>query len=98
MHKVLKQMDSSIENLETDLKNAQRWPLESDDRQDATYQNSDLNLNLFIRLQHIYKIQIPLKWKDFTHFEHFVFEVQKYSIEEFISDIKTFKTQLKIIN
>ena len=32
IQKVLKQMDSSIKNLEMDLKNAARAPLERDDR------------------------------------------------------------------
>jgi len=30
--------------------------------------------------------------------EYLVFDVQKYSLEEFMSDIKTFKTQFKVMN
>ena len=29
--------------------------------------------------------------------EYFVFDVQKYTLEEFMSDIKTFKNQFKVM-
>ena len=94
IQKVLKQMDSSIKNLEMDLKNAQRSAVEKDDRfveamgsfcQQAREQCDILNA----MAQKMDKLFSSLA-------EYFVFDKQKYSLEEFMSDIKKFKDQFKV--
>lgn len=94
IQKVLKQMDSSIKNLEMDLKNAARTAIERDDRfveamgsfcQQAREQCDILQ---------------AMAQKMDTLFDgladYFVFDKQKYSLEEFMTDIKTFKDQFKV--
>ena len=93
IQKLLKQMDSSIKNLEMDLKNAARSPLERDDKfaecmgafcVEAKSQ-SDILQAMFKKMDSLY-----------TELEKFyVFDKQKYNLEEFMSDIKTFKNQFK---
>jgi len=91
--KVLTQMDSSIKNLEMDLKNAQRSPTEKDDRfveamgsfcQQAREQND---------IMHAMAKKMDTLYSSLA--EYFVFDKQKYSLEEFMSDIKKFKDQFK---
>ena len=95
IQKSLKQMDSSIKNLEMDLKNAARAPAEKDDRfseamgafcQQAREQCDILNA----MAQKMEKLYADLA-------DYFVFDKQKYSLEEFMTDIKTFKDQFKVI-
>ena len=92
--KVLTQMDSSIKNLEMDLKNAQRSPTEKDDRfveamgsfcQQAREQ-CDILQAMAQKMDTLYS----------SLAEYFVFDKQKYSLEEFMSDIKKFKDQFKV--
>jgi len=93
IQKVLKQMDNSIKNLEMDLKNAARAPLEKDDRfmeamgafcGEARSQ-CDILQAMFKKMETLY-----------TSLEsYYVFDKQKYTLEEFMSDVKTFKDQFK---
>ena len=94
LKKVLTQMDSSIKNLEMDLKNAQRSPTEKDDRfveamgsfcQQAREQ-CDILQAMAQKMDTLYS----------SLAEYFVFDKQKYSLEEFMSDIKKFKDQFKV--
>ena len=94
IQKVLKQMDSSIKNLEMDLKNAQRNPAEKDDRfveamgqfcQQAREQ-CDILQAMAQKMDTLYS----------SLADYFVFDKQKYSLEEFMSDIKKFKDQFKV--
>ena len=88
LQKLLKQMESSIKALDMDLKNAARAVPEKDDKfsdvmgqfcADAKAECDVLN-GMFKNLESLY-----------TELEKFyVFDKQKYHLEEFMSDIKTF--------
>merc|ERR1719259_1493878 len=93
IQKVLKQMDNSIKNLEMDLKNAARSPLEKDDRfmesmgafcGEARSQ-CDILQAMFKKMDSLYG----------SLESYYVFDKQKYTLEEFMSDVKTFKDQFK---
>ena len=94
IQKTLKQMDSSIKNLEMDLKNAARNPTEKDDRFaeamgafcNQAREQCDI---LQAMAQKMDKLYSGLG-------EYYVFDKQKYSLEEFMTDIKTFKDQFKV--
>ena len=92
--KGLTQMEASIKNLEMDLKNASRNPTEKDDKfsdsmgafcADARYQ-CDILKAMAQKMDGLYD--------DLA--EYFVFDKTKYNLEEFMSDIKTFKVQFKV--
>merc|ERR1719481_2181948 len=84
--KTLKQMDNSIKNLETDLKNSARTVQDKDDKfeecmgsfaKDARDQYSILQA-MATKMETLYAELA----------EYFVFDKQKYTLEEFFSDIK----------
>lgn len=87
-------MDSSIKNLEMDLKNASRSPTDPDDRfmeimGDFCKQSRD-NCDI---------LQAMAKKMDVLYTslaEYFVFDKQKYPLEEFMTDVKTFKDMFKV--
>merc|ERR1719361_727895 len=93
IQKGLKQMDSSIKNLEMDLKNAARGQVEKDDRfaeamgPFSVEARSQCNImqEMFKKMETLY---IGLE-------SYYVFDKQKYTLEEFMSDIKKFKDQFK---
>ena len=94
IHKSLKQMDSSIKNLEMDLKNASRIPAEKDDRFidsmnefcSKAREQCDILQAMSDKMDKLYG----------ELGEYFVFDKQKYVLEEFMKDIKTFKDQFKV--
>merc|ERR1719259_1259059 len=91
--KVLKQMDNSIKNLETDLKNAARTAQEKDDRFveamgafcDEARKECDVLQSMCSNMEKLY---CDLE-------SYYVFDKQKYTLEEFMSDVKAFKDQFK---
>ncbi|XP_059080530.1 protein diaphanous-like isoform X3 [Tigriopus californicus] len=91
IQKILKQMDASIKNMETDLKNAQRSPSDKDDKfvertsefSQAARAQCDTLLAMSKKMEELYT----------SLSEYFVFDKQKYTLEEFMSDIKEFKDQ-----
>eukprot|EP00095_Tigriopus_kingsejongensis_P005027 maker-scaffold139_size317827-snap-gene-2.29 protein:Tk05027 transcript:maker-scaffold139_size317827-snap-gene-2.29-mRNA-1 annotation:"protein diaphanous-like isoform x2" len=91
IQKILKQMDASIKNMETDLKNAQRAALDPDDKfVDETAEFSqraraqcDTLMAMCKKMEELYS----------SISEYFVFDKQKYTLEEFMGDIKQFKDQ-----
>jgi diaphanous 2 len=95
IQKVLKQMDSSIKNLEMDLKNAARAPVEKDDRFSEAMgafcvqarEQCDILQAMAAKMERLYSGLA----------DYFVFDKQKYSLEEFMGDIKTFKDQFKVL-
>jgi diaphanous 2 len=93
IQKLLKQMDDSIKALEMDLKNNAKAAREKDDRfaqamgefyGEARAECDVLN-GMFKDLENLYS--------DLEKF--YVFDKQKYHLEEFMSDIKTFIKQFK---
>ena len=94
IQKTLKQMDSSIKNLEMDLKNAARNPTEKDDRFaeamgafcNQAREQCDILQAMAQKMDKLYR----------GLGEYYVFDKQKYSLEEFMTDIKTFKDQFKV--
>ena len=118
VQKTLKQMDSAIKNLETDLKNSARTVQDKDDKfeecmgsfaKDARDQYSILQVNLR-QTRDVLSIEaINFKWQlqamatkmetlyaDLA--EYLVFDKQKYTLEEFFTDIKTFKDAFKHVS
>ena len=93
IQKLLKQMDSSIKALDMDLKNAARAAPERDDKFSEAMgafcveakAECDIITGMFKNLESLY-----------SELEKFyVFDKQKYNLEEFMSDIKTFIKQFK---
>ena len=93
IQKLLKQMDSSIKALDMDLKNAARAAPERDDKFSESMgafcveakADCDILNGMFKNLESLY-----------SELEKFyVFDKQKYNLEEFMSDIKTFIKQFK---
>jgi len=93
VQKVLKQMDIALKNLETDLKNASRSSCGPDDRfEEAMGQFSqearsqcDILQSMCQKMESLYQ----------GLSEYLIFDKQKYNLDEFFTDIKTFKDQFK---
>lgn len=88
IQKTLKQMDSNIKNLQTDINN-NRVPQNEDDKflevmekfaKEARDQ-CDVMQNMFKKMDNLYT--------DLS--DYFSFDKQKYTLEEFFGDLKTFK-------
>ncbi|XP_044261332.1 protein diaphanous isoform X1 [Tribolium madens] len=88
IQKTLKQMDSNIRNLQTDINN-NRVPQSSDDKflevmekfASEAREQCDILQNMFKKMDSLYT--------DLS--EYYVFDKQKYTLEEFFTDLKTFK-------
>ena len=96
IQKSLKQMDSNIKSLNMDLTNAARVPTEKDDKfaetMGAFCQQARKECDILTAMaQKMTELYTSLA-------EYFVFDAQKYSLEEFMGDIKTFKQQFKVKN
>merc|ERR1711973_126795 len=86
-------MDNSIKNLETDLKNAARTAQEKDDRFieamgafcNEARKECDVLQSMCSNMEKLY---CDLE-------SYYVFDKQKYTLEEFMSDVKAFKDQFK---
>jgi len=97
IQKSLKQMDSSIKNLETDLKNQVKAAVvDEEDKflevmgifaRDARDQ-CDVLQRMGKKMETIYQELA----------EYFVFDPQKYTLDEFFTDIKTFKDSFQVRN
>lgn len=93
IQKTLKQMDSSIKNLETDLKNAK-----------AAISDEDKFLEVMgnfareAREQCDVLVRMGKKMETVYHelSEYFVFDPQKYTLDEFFTDVKTFKDSFNV--
>ncbi|XP_023337546.1 protein diaphanous isoform X3 [Eurytemora carolleeae] len=91
--KALKNMDNSVKNLETDLKNASRGNTDPDDKFEETMGQFSKEARAQCEiLQSMYQKMDSLY---LGLSEYFVFDKQKYTLEEFFSDIKVFKDQFK---
>ncbi|XP_076255842.1 diaphanous related formin 1 isoform X2 [Rhynchophorus ferrugineus] len=88
IQKTLKQMDSSIRNLKTDLQN-NRVPQGDDDKfidvmdnfAEKAREQCDILQSMFKKMENLFN--------DIA--EYYAFDRQKYPLEEFFSDLKTFK-------
>lgn len=88
IQKTLKQMDSSIRNLQTDITN-NRVPQGDDDKfldvmetfAEEAREQCDVLQNMCKKMDTLYT--------DLS--EYYVFDKQKYTLEEFFTDLKTFK-------
>ncbi|XP_045469378.1 protein diaphanous isoform X3 [Harmonia axyridis] len=88
IQKTLKQMDSNIRNLQTDVNN-NRVPQSDDDKflevmeafAQTAREQCDVMQNMFKKVENLYQ--------DLS--EYYVFDNQKYTLEEFFTDLKTFK-------
>ncbi|KAF5285112.1 hypothetical protein FQA39_LY16801 [Lamprigera yunnana] len=88
IQKTLKQMDSSIKNLETDLSN-NKLPQSDDDKFFETmssfakeaHDQCMVMQNMFNKMENLYSELA----------DYYVFDKQKYVLEEFFTDLKTFK-------
>lgn len=81
-------MDSSVKNLQTDINN-NRIPQNEDDKflevmekfAEEAREQCDVMQNMFKKMDNLYT--------DLS--EYYAFDKQKYTLEEFFSDLKTFK-------
>lgn len=96
IQKTLKQMDSSIKNLETDLKNqvkAGSAVLDEDKFLDVmgnfareAREQCDVLQRMGKKMEAVYQELA----------EYFVFDPQKYTLDEFFTDVKTFKDSFQV--
>lgn len=88
IQKTMRQMNTSLKNLESDLNN-NKIP-QSDDDRFADVMN-DFAVQARQQIEVLGKMQTQMEnlFKDLG--EYFSFDVNKYTMEEFFSDIKTFK-------
>ena len=94
VQKVLKQMDSALKGLETDLKNSARNPnLDPDDRFAEAMGTFASEARAQYSILQAMGSKMDSLYSDLA--EYFVFDKQKYTLEEFFGDIKTFKDQYK---
>lgn len=88
VQKTLKQIRNSLKNLESDLAN-NKIPQSDDDRfADVMGKFADQSRQQIEILEKM-QTQMETMYKDLG--EYFAFDVNKYTMEEFFSDIKTFK-------
>ncbi|XP_031331598.1 protein diaphanous isoform X3 [Photinus pyralis] len=88
IQKTLKQMDSSIKNLETDLAN-NKQPQSGDDKFFETMDSFAKEArDQYLVMQNMSK-KMETLYTDLS--EYYVFDKQKYVLEEFFTDLKTFK-------
>lgn len=87
-------MDSSIKNLETDLKNAKVAVSEEDKFFEVmgnfareAREQCDVLVRMGKKMETVY---LELS-------EYFVFDPQKYTLDEFFTDVKTFKDSFNVI-
>ena len=93
VQKVLKQMDSSIKNLETDLKNSSRTNQDPDDGFEEAMGTFSTEARAQYSILNAMGSKMESLYTDLA--EYFVFDKQKYTLEEFFGDIKLFKDQFK---
>ncbi|KAK5638990.1 hypothetical protein RI129_013285 [Pyrocoelia pectoralis] len=88
IQKTLKQMDSSIKNLETDLAN-NKLPQSNDDKFFETMNSFAKDArDQYLVMQNMFK-KMDTLYSELSEF--YVFDKQKYVLEEFFTDLKTFK-------
>jgi len=93
IQKVLKQMDNSIKNLETDLKNSSRTNQDPDDRFEEAMGTFSHEARAQYSILNAMASKMETLYSDLS--EYFVFDKQKYTLEELFGDIKLFKDQFK---
>jgi hypothetical protein len=93
VQKVLKQMDNSIKNLETDLKNSSRTNQDPDDGFEEAMGTFSTEARAQYSILNAMGSKMESLYTDLA--EYFVFDKQKYTLEEFFGDIKLFKDQFK---
>merc|ERR1719153_1325123 len=93
VQKALKQMDNSIKNLETDLKNSSRTNQDPDDRFEEAMGTFSTEARAQYSILQAMSSKMESLYSDLA--EYFVFDKQKYTLEEFFGDIKLFKDQFK---
>ena len=94
IQKTLKQMDSSIKNLEMDLKNNVKAASTDDDRfldvmgnfANEARDQCDVLQRMGKKMETVYQELA----------EYFVFDPQKYTLDEFFTDVKTFKDSFQV--
>merc|ERR1719232_624119 len=93
VQKTLKQMDSAIKNLETDLKNSARTVQDKDDKFEECMGTFAKDARDQYSILQAMGTKMETLYADLA--EYLVFDKQKYTLEEFFSDIKTFKDGFK---
>jgi len=93
VQKALKQMDNSIKNLETDLKNASRVSTDPDDKFEEAMGAFCTEARGQCSILQAMGTKMETLYNDLS--DYYVFDKQKYTLEEFFGDIKTFKDKFK---
>jgi len=84
---------NSIKNLETDLKNSSRTVQDKDDRFEEAMGSFAADARDQFSILQAMATKMESLYAELA--EYFVFDKQKYTLEEFFSDIKTFKDLFK---
>ncbi|CAH0549361.1 unnamed protein product [Brassicogethes aeneus] len=90
IQKTLKQMETSIKNLQTDLTN-NRVPQSSDDLFLEVMESFASAAKEQCQILHSMFKKMDILYTELS--EYYCFDKQKYTLEEFFSDVKTFKDQ-----
>ena len=96
VQKALKQMDNSIKNLETDLKNASRVSTDPDDKFEEAMGTFCNEARAQCSILQAMGTKMETLYTDLS--DYYVFDKQKYTLEEFFGDIKVFKDKFKQVS
>ncbi|XP_070503361.1 protein diaphanous [Chironomus tepperi] len=88
IQKTMRQMNASLKNLESDLNN-NKVPQSPDDKFIEVMGNFSVECRVQVEVLGKMQVQMENAFKELS--EYYAFDVNKYSLEEFFMDIKTFK-------
>lgn len=88
IQKTMRQMNSSLKNLESDLNN-NKVPQSADDKFIDVMGNFAVECRVQVEVLGKMQVQMENMFKDMA--EYYAFDQNKYPLEEFFTDIKTFK-------
>lgn len=88
IQKTMRQMNASLKNLESDLNN-NKVPQSADDKFIEVMGNFSIECRVQVEVLGKMQVQMENAFKELA--EYYAFDQNKYSLEEFFTDIKTFK-------
>jgi diaphanous len=92
IQKTMRQMNASLKNLESDLNN-NKVPQSADDKFIEVMGNFSVECRVQVEVLGKMQVQMENLFKDLA--EYYAFDTNKYTLEEFFTDIKTFKDAFK---
>lgn len=95
IQKTMRQMNASLKNLESDLNN-NKVPQSADDKFIEVMGEFASDCRKQVEVLGRMQVQMENLFKELA--EYYAFDVNKYTLEEFFTDIKTFKDQFKAVH